>query len=182
MNDYINVMSKKGGYYDNVPSFNERSTMGKEQFLRLLVEQLKNQDPLQPLEDREFIAQMTQFSNLEQLINLNQAMTVMMNLHLGNALSSQSQLIGKTVDWALEKEKEIIEGQGVVKGIILVGNELWAELESGLRIPVDSIYRVWDGNKPGETPPDEDEDGGDDDGQGDEQDGVDEVGDDDENV
>ena len=49
-------------------------TMGeldRDAFLRLLTTQLSNQDPLNPTEDREFIAQMAQFSSLEQMQNLN---------------------------------------------------------------------------------------------------------------
>ncbi|NBG87569.1 flagellar hook capping protein [Isachenkonia alkalipeptolytica] len=52
----------------------QKSTMGdldKDAFLQLLTTQLSNQDPLNPTEDREFIAQMAQFSSLEQMQNLN---------------------------------------------------------------------------------------------------------------
>ncbi|MBN4067660.1 MAG: flagellar hook capping protein [Alkaliphilus sp.] len=47
------------------------SNMDKDMFLELLVAQMRNQDPLNPMEDREFIAQMAQFSSLEQMQNLN---------------------------------------------------------------------------------------------------------------
>ena len=46
--------------------------MGKEEFLKLFVAQMKNQDPLNPMEGQEMAAQLAQFSSVEQLINLNQ--------------------------------------------------------------------------------------------------------------
>lgn len=52
---------------------NAGSDMGKDQFLQLLVTQLQNQDPLKPMEDTQFIAQMAQFSSLEQIQNLVKA-------------------------------------------------------------------------------------------------------------
>lgn len=49
------------------------NTLGKEAFLQLLVTQMKYQDPLNPTDDTDFIAQLAQFSSLEQLQNLNQS-------------------------------------------------------------------------------------------------------------
>lgn len=46
------------------------SFASKETFLRLLVEQLRNQDPLSPMDGTEFVTQLSQFSQLEQLIGI----------------------------------------------------------------------------------------------------------------
>ncbi len=51
----------------------KKNDLDKDAFLRLLTTQLANQDPLNPMEDKEFIAQLAQFSSLEQMQNLNKA-------------------------------------------------------------------------------------------------------------
>ena len=47
------------------------NSMGQDTFLKLLVEQLKNQDPLSPQDSAQFVAQLAQFNSLEQLISIN---------------------------------------------------------------------------------------------------------------
>ena len=49
--------------------------IGKTEFLNLLVAQLKNQDPMNPVDNQEFIAQLATFTSLEQLISINKAVT-----------------------------------------------------------------------------------------------------------
>ncbi len=67
----------------------------KDMFIKLLVTQLKYQDPTKPMEDREFIAQMAQFSSLEQMSNLNKEMG---NLLKSSRSSEAFSLLGKQVD------------------------------------------------------------------------------------
>lgn len=78
-------------------SSSPNSTLGKDQFLKLLIEQIKNQDPLSPMQNTEFTAQMAQFSSLEQLYNVNSNLG---KLAQSNAAVSSAQamgMIGKTV-------------------------------------------------------------------------------------
>ncbi|MCL2565190.1 MAG: hypothetical protein FWE24_05190 [Defluviitaleaceae bacterium] len=58
-----------------VPGRQANSDLDRDAFLRLLVTQLQHQNPLDPMDDRDFIAQMAQFSALEQMQNLNATMT-----------------------------------------------------------------------------------------------------------
>jgi flagellar basal-body rod modification protein FlgD len=82
-----------------------KQTMDKDDFLTLLVTQLKNQDPSAPLEDKQFIAQMAQFSQLEQMNNLTgefQKLSAMMTA--GNAVN----VLGKQVE--ISKGNEVVTG------------------------------------------------------------------------
>jgi len=58
---------------------NATQEIGKNEFLQLLVAQLRNQDPLNPVDNQQFLAQLATFSSLEQLISINQAVTALAN-------------------------------------------------------------------------------------------------------
>lgn len=69
--------------------------LGKDDFLKILITQLSHQDPTKPMEDKEFIAQMAQFSSLEQMNNMSNRME-----ELTKSLSSgrSLDLLGKGVE------------------------------------------------------------------------------------
>ncbi len=75
----------------SVSSTNAKETqeLGKTDFLNLLVAQLKNQDPMNPMNGQDFIAQLATFSSLEQLISINDGVTEL----AGNSKTSESSPI-----------------------------------------------------------------------------------------
>jgi len=79
------------------------NTLGKDAFLKLLITQLKYQDPLNPLEDKAFIAQLAQFSALEELQNLNKISKETQNFQNSLASILGTNLIGKNVKAKLNK-------------------------------------------------------------------------------
>lgn len=86
------------------------SALGKDQFLQLLITQLRHQDPINPVEDKEFIAQLAQFSSLEQMQNLNTNLEdMMMAQQKLTALGQATQMIGKEVE-LLTKDGESLFG------------------------------------------------------------------------
>lgn len=74
-----------------------QNTLGKQDFLNLLVTQLKYQDPLNPMENTEFVTQLSQFSSLEQLWNLNETLQADALLSQSMHNSLVASLIGKEV-------------------------------------------------------------------------------------
>ena len=76
--------------------------MGKDQFLKLFVAQLQHQDPMNPMNDSEFMGQMASFSTLEQVSNLAAA-----NERVAANLTSSSAigLIGRTVSYVDENDE-----------------------------------------------------------------------------
>lgn len=72
--------------------------LGKDDFLKILITQMSNQDPTSPLENTEFIAQMAQFSSLEQMTNMSQNFERLSSMiHTTEAAS----MLGRTVEFDL---------------------------------------------------------------------------------
>src|SRR3954465_4204087 len=74
---------------------NPKSALGKDDFLKLLTAQLKNQDPMNPMDDKDFMGQMASFSSLEQTTNMAQALD---KLSTSTQVSQGVRLMGRTVD------------------------------------------------------------------------------------
>jgi flagellar basal-body rod modification protein FlgD len=95
--------------------------LGQEAFLKLLVAQLKNQDPLNPQENYEFVAQLAQFSSLEQSIGINDRLDA---LALQNQGMQNSQIVGLVGKEATVKGAIVtLSGQGAIVPISFTLNE-----------------------------------------------------------
>jgi flagellar basal-body rod modification protein FlgD len=74
---------------------NPSSTIGIQDFLRILTTQLNNQDPLKPMDNTEFVAQLAQFTALQEAQETNNNLTSLLNVQ---AASQSIGLLGRTVD------------------------------------------------------------------------------------
>ncbi|MBC9783419.1 flagellar biosynthesis protein FlgD [Heliobacterium chlorum] len=155
-------------YQNQTGSTTQRKTndsLGKDDFLKLLVTQLKYQDPMQPMEDKEFIAQMAQFSALEQMKNMAEGFTELktsqeemfknmsnlfstqQNLQMDNLIFQSVSFTGKTVDATVAKLDEAgkpvtnADGQEVTESIH--GTVKAVKIEKG--IPILQVEYSQDG-------------------------------------
>ena len=94
----------------NQRNIQNSQNLGKEDFLKILLTQLSHQDPTAPMEDKEFIAQMAQFSSLEQMTNMAADFAKMARMLRGTEASGA---LGKAVEISLEDETV----QGVVRAV-----------------------------------------------------------------
>lgn len=109
----------------------------KTMFLKLLVAQMKNQDPSSPMDQKDMMGQMAQFTSVEQLTNMTTALTTMQT----NATFAQSvSMIGKSVDF-LDAKGDTVTGQ-TVTGVTSGGGVIKMVLENGTSISPADIIRV----------------------------------------
>ena len=110
----------------------------KDLFLKILTTQLRNQDPTQPMEDREFVAQLAQFSSLEQLTSLNQSINQFLSSQTED-ISQFSNMMNKQVSWI--NEDTGAQETGIIKGIIKKDHQFFYQINDE-KIPVGLVTSV----------------------------------------
>ena len=111
------------------------NTLDKDAFLKLFTIQLRNQDPLKPMDSTAFTAQMAQFSSLEQLYNVN--------TNLNNLISSQNTLLqGMSVN-LIGKTVTLQDGSsGQVTGISFEGKDTSLMLDNQKTVLLTDIKKI----------------------------------------
>jgi flagellar basal-body rod modification protein FlgD len=127
----------------------DNSSLGKDAFLQILITQLQNQDPTSPMDDKEFIAQMAQFSSLEQMQNMTKAMENLLESQQQSQLMNYSTFVGKEVKWheltdKLDEKGNLIynEGTGVVQELKFKDGEAVFVLSDGKEITPGNISSI----------------------------------------
>lgn len=110
-------------------------SLGKDDFLKILITQLSHQDPMSPMEDREFIAQMAQFSTLEQMTGMAKDFAKLTTMISGSEASS-----------ALGKNVELTEGEQTIQGVVkaVTRGETPQILVNGIFYNWDQVYKVFE--------------------------------------
>lgn len=130
-------------------------TLGKDDFMKILITQLQNQDPTNPMQDTEFIAQMAQFSALEQTMNLTKAFEKFAESQNQSQLIQYNSFVGKNVKWhEIETDKSgkpvlddkgqpvINEGTGTIVGVKYVDGSVIFTMSDGKELTPGNISEV----------------------------------------
>lgn len=119
------------------------NSMGKDAFMKLLVNQLKNQDPMDPAKNQDMIAQLAQFSSLEQMQELNSNIVGLAVLQQQNALLDQlttsSALIGQSVQYV---DPTTNEPQWGTVGSVKIQDGLAVLSIGGEDVPLANVIQV----------------------------------------
>ncbi|MCB0883095.1 MAG: hypothetical protein KDC33_12890 [Thermoleophilia bacterium] len=107
-------------------------------FLRLLGAQMKSQNPLDPMKDTEFVAQMAQFSQLEQITSLSANMK---SLNMSSQISQGAALIGREVTYVPEGSIVPVTGR-VDKMVLENGGRDSALIVGGVRVGIAQVQEV----------------------------------------
>ncbi|MBX3579368.1 MAG: flagellar hook assembly protein FlgD [Rhizobiaceae bacterium] len=110
-----------------------KSVVDYQSFLKLLVAQMKNQDPTAPMESTDYIAQLATFSQVEQSVQMNSKLDQLMK---SNALAQADALIGRQITSADGKTT------GVVNEVRLTADGLVAVLKDGKEVTVEPGVQI----------------------------------------
>ncbi len=110
-----------------------KQELDKDDFMKILITQLTHQDPTEPMKDKEFIAQMAQFSTLEQMTNMATSFS-----QLSGVMASAKAMN------TLGREVEIVSGEETVQGTVeaVSGKEFPQVLVNGRYYDVNDIAKV----------------------------------------
>ncbi len=135
-------------YLKNQPNDRTPSTnLGKDEFLKILMAQLQNQDPSNPMDDKQFISQMAQFSSLEQTMNMAKSIDRLVESQMISPVIQYSHMIGKEVSYRAVDEETGEKGEEISSQVVSVSqHEGWAvlELKNGDKIYADAAIQVSD--------------------------------------
>lgn len=137
-------------------------TLGKDDFLKILIAQLQNQDPTNPMQDKEFMAQMAQFSALEQTMNLTKAFEKFAETQNQSQLIQYNSFVGKNVKWhEIEHDKSgnpiigedgkpvVNEGNGRITSVKFVNGSVVFTMSDGKELTPGNISEVLAGASSG---------------------------------
>ena len=128
----------------------QTGALDKDAFLQLLVTQMQYQDPLDPQDNAEYVAQLAQFSSLEQMTNvassLGQVYSMVENINTSVLVGQLSGMIGKDMQWT-DESSNIYEGTVTGVSISDGAPSVIAQDRNGniYQVPINTVTRIGKG-------------------------------------
>ena len=117
-NSSVKTGTTTGGLAAATNSATGKQALGKDAFLQLLVTQLKNQNPLDPQDNSEFVAQLAQFSSLEGITTLNTTVSGIAGNYNSSQALQASSLVGRSV--IAQTDKAVVDTSKSLNGSVVV--------------------------------------------------------------
>ncbi len=114
----------------------DKFALKTEDFIKMMITQLQNQDPMEPAKNEELLAQMSQISQLESSTQLQ---TTLKTLVTQNSMSSAGSMIGKTVKGKDAAGEDI---DGIVGSVKVEEGEIFLELDSGKKMSLSDVTNI----------------------------------------
>jgi flagellar basal-body rod modification protein FlgD len=126
------VISGVSGISGNAGGVSGNATLDESDFLMLLITELSNQDPLDPMSDREFIEQLASLNTLSETKKLNENMLTMQMLQA-------AELVGREIE-AVGPNGEHVEG--IVTEVWFIDSEPWLTIDGETVVALDYVVRI----------------------------------------
>lgn len=107
-----------------------------EDFIKMMITQLQNQDPMEPAKNQELLAQMSQIGQLQSATSLQDSLK---GLVLQNQIGSAGNLIGKMVEGADANQESI---SGLVSSVRVTKDGVFLELDSGKELALNNVTNI----------------------------------------
>ena len=124
----------------SAPSQNQvkstKNQLQTQDFIKMMLTQLQNQDPLEPAKNQEILAQMSQIGQLQTATQLQDTLK---GLTLQNQLGSAGNLIGKLVQGLDENNDNVV---GLVDSVRVENNQVFLELDSGKTLSMGNVTAI----------------------------------------
>jgi flagellar basal-body rod modification protein FlgD len=130
------VNNTKQGNQLASPSASSKMSLKTEDFIKMMITQLQNQDPLEPAKNEQLLAQMSQIGQLQSSTQLTASLK---GLVLQNSLGSAGNMIGKMVR-GMDDQNETISG--LVNSVRVESDKVYLELDSGKSLELTRVTSI----------------------------------------
>jgi flagellar basal-body rod modification protein FlgD len=113
-----------------------KMSLKTEDFIKMMVTQLQNQDPMDPMKNQDLLAQMSQIGQLQSTTSLQSSITSMMTQ---NQIGAASSLIGKVVQ-GMDAQKNTVQGQ--VNSVLVQSDGVVLQLDNGAQLPLGNVTAI----------------------------------------